>query len=158
MATTQDNSLHNGLSVIAFDGIKLAFALDEVMGVQRTYLLDYDDKPSPFALCSIVHAGRRWPVFALGRDYELLTKLPAERNYCVCLSADDGQTGLALACETVNAIPLEPNVNPTPVPVCVQRTDSPLQAWHWHREHILPISSAPSLTRYLSGLMEGHNG
>ena len=157
MATAQSNGLHNGLSVLAFDGVQLAFALSEVLGIQRTYLLDYDDKTLPFALCSIVHAGRRWPVFGLGPDYELLVELPAKRNYCVCLSADDGETGLALACETVNAVPLEPSFNPAPVPVCAQRADSPLQAWHIHRERMLPISSTPALARYISGLMEEYN-
>ena len=154
MTTIQDK----GLSVLTFDGVQLAFALNEVFGVQRTYLLDYDDKPLPFALCSMVHAGRRWPVFGLGRDFVPLAELPAERNYCVCLSADDGETGLALACETVNAIPLGPDINPAVVPVCAQRADSPLQAWHLHRERMLPITSTPALARYISGLMEGYNG
>lgn len=153
MATAQNN----GLSVLTFDGVHLAFPLNEVAGVQQVSLLDKNSE-LPLALGSVVHGGRSWPVFGLSGNLELLTTLPAQRTYCICLSADDSETGLALACDTVNAIALAPGLSPPSIPTCMQRADSPLRQWYRHGEQILPISSTPALARYIKNLMEQDDG
>ncbi len=147
----------NGLSVLAFDGARLAFPLTDVVGAQRASQLERSEDLPPLALGTIEYAGRRWPVFGLGRDYALLSELPENCGYCACLSADGSETGLALACETIGSIPIGTDEQPAEVPISVQRPDSPMERWHLHGERILPISSTPALMRYISRLMEKHH-
>ena len=109
----------------------------------------------PLALGSVVHAGRRWPVFRLNENFEPLFDLPLQNIYCVCLSADDGATGIALICDTVETIRLEANDPiPTMLPTCMQREVTPLQKIFLHNEHLLPVSTAPALANYLKALMK----
>ncbi len=144
---------NESLSVIKFDGARLAFPLAEVVGMQRISALE-ENSEIPLALGSVIHGGRRWPVFGLGGDFELLFTLPAQRMHCICLSADGVQTGLALACDTISTIALGPDLEPLPIPICIQRADSPLRTWCWWNEKILPVSSTPTLITYFKGLME----
>ena len=144
MATEQNN----GLSVLAFDGARLAFPLGEVLGVQRSSQIEAE-QDNPLALGGIVHAGRRWPVFALDGGFNRITMLPAERPYCVCVSADGGETGLALMCDTVNGVSLEAQRPPPVLPECLRAPHSPLRQWYRLGEQIVPITSAPALADYL---------
>ena len=153
MATIQGN----GLSILEFDSAQLAFPLHEVAGVQRISLLEKNSE-LPLALGTVVHDGRSWPVFGLNGSFALLPTLPAQRAYCICLSADGSETGLALVCDTVNTVALAPGQSPLPIPTSIQRADSPLRQWYWRAEKILPISSTPALAGYIKNAMEQNNG
>lgn len=153
MATPQTN----GLTILAFEGVRLAFPLGEVVSIQRTVDLEAA-AGVPLALGSLVYAGRRWPVFGLTAAYVPLRQPSPNSTYCVCLSADDGQTGLALTCDTVNAISLERDTGPQALPSCMQREATPLRQLFKHQERLLPVSTAPALAAYLRTLMENHDG
>ena len=142
-----------GLSILSFDGTRLAFPLSEAVSIRRSTELDQTHK-IPLALGSVIHADRLWPVFGLSAHYEPQTALAAGTVYCVCLSADDGQTGVALACETVNSVNLSGDVMPPePLPACMQRAATPLRQLFRQGEQLVPISTAPALAAYLRSLV-----
>ena len=149
-----DSKQGNGLSVLSFDGVRLAFPLAEVIGLQRSALLETENKPVPFALASIVHASRRWPVFALDKHLQPLPSVPEQDLYCVCLSTDNAESGIALLCERIDTVALATDVELVSIPSCIQQADSPLRHWHWHSEAVLPISSAPAIAAYISARLE----
>ncbi|MEZ5591361.1 MAG: hypothetical protein R3F53_11925 [Gammaproteobacteria bacterium] len=142
-----------GLSILSFDGARLAFPLSEAVSIRRSTELDETHK-IPLAVGSVIHADRLWPVFGLNANYQPLASLTAGTIYCVCLSADNGQTGVALACETVNTISLTDDVMPPePLPTCMQRAATPLQQLFRQGEQLVPISTAPALAAYLRSLV-----
>ncbi len=153
MATRQVN----GLSILAFEGAHLAFPLGEVVSVQRTTDVE-SEVDVPLALGSLIYAGRRWPVFGFSASYTLVQQPSPSSSYCVCLSADDGKTGLSLVCDTVNAISLENETGPQPLPTCMQREATPLRQLFKHQERLLPVSTTSALAAYLRTLMENHDG
>ena len=141
-----------GLSILSFDGAHLAFPLSEAVSIRRSTELDETHK-IPLAVGSVIHADRLWPVFGLNANYQPLTSLTAGTIYCVCLSADNGQTGVALACETINTINLADNESPEPLPNCMQRAATPLRQLFRQGEQLVPISTAPALAAYLRSLV-----
>ena len=149
--------LAKGLSILAFDSVQLAFPVDEVLGVQPLSLIEPNPE-APLALGSITQGGRRWPVFGFSADFKLLSGLLAQHSYCVCLSADGAETGLALVCDTVNGVSLASGAAAPSLPVCLRAIDSPLRHWYQFGSLLVPISSAPALARYITRLMEQKNG
>ena len=143
-----------GLSILSFEGIRLAFPLSEAVGIQRSADLE-ENHDIPLAVASVVYASRRWPVFRLDVNFEpLISSLPND-IHCVCLSSDDGQTGVALVCEEIEAFRLGPdNLVPTLLPTCMQREATPLWKLFLHGEYLLPVSTAPLLATYLRSLIK----
>ena len=148
----------HGLSIVSFNSTRLAFPLGEALGLQRSADLESASEPEtsvPLTIGSIIHAEQRWPVFNLNADFIPMPTLSATTHHCLCLSADGGATGVALACETVETLSFNADaIAPTPLPTCMQRAATPLQQLYVYDKHILPISSAPALAAYLRSLME----
>lgn len=146
-----------GLSILSFAGVSLAFPLQEAVSIQRSQDLEKIDQLT-LAAGSMVYADKRWPVFQLDANFKPLTDSLPANVYCVCLSADGGQTGVALTCETVESIQLKADQpTPDPLPVCMQLDATPLQQLFLHNDHLLAVSSAPALTAYLKSLMEEYS-
>lgn len=143
-----------GLSILSFSGTQLAFALSEVVSIRRSR--DLEDKCDvALSVGSVVHTERRWPVFHLNASFEPSLDLPCENVYCVCLSADASVTGIALTCDAVNTISLNPGDRiPSPLPICMQRDVTPLKQILLYEDQLLPVSTAPDLATYLRFLME----
>jgi len=145
----------NDLSVLNFAGVKLAFPLKEVSGVQRISRLESDsDSELPLAFGSLVHNGRRWPVFGMANNLSLLSSLSKQFLYCVCLSADNDETGLALACESVNTVVLGPGVSTQPLPEYMRPTHSPLHHWVKLDHSVVTISNVLAMAQYIKRLIE----
>jgi hypothetical protein len=148
-------STEQGLSVLSFDGTQLAFPLAEAVSIQRSVSIEQNGA-IPLAAGSVVYADRYWPVFSLNARFEPLSGAPPKDNmYCVCLSADDGQTGVALTCETLRTVRWDAGEpGPGLLPVCMQRDVMPFQLIYRHGADLLPVSRAPVLATYLRSLMK----
>ena len=142
-----------GLSILSFAGMRLAFPLTETVSIRRSSEL-VENHAMPLACGSVVHAERRWPVFRLNANFEPLLGSLQQNSYCVCLSADDGQTGLVLACDATNLFKwTTEDMLPIPLPTCMQREVTPIQQLIQQGTQLLPVSSAPVLAAYLRSLM-----
>jgi hypothetical protein len=141
-----------GLSVLTFGKARLAFPLEEVLAVQPKSLIESACEV-PLAIGSLIQSGRRWPVFGLEENFKLSTSLSAQRTYCICLSADDAETGLALVCDTVNGVSLADSVIPPPLPDCMRFAHSPLRHWYRLDEVLLPVSNVLALAGYIKSLI-----
>jgi chemotaxis signal transduction protein len=78
------------------------------------------------ALGTIRFAGELWPVYSLTEDLDMSTEIPGSRRVCVVLSAADGYFGLL--CDDVAILGGEQPLRLKPVPVCMRKSDSPVQA------------------------------
>lgn len=147
----------HGLSILSLGEMKLAFPLSEVAGIRRCTEMEAENPLNiPLSLGCISHAGHYWPVFQLNDLMQPEQHIDPCNGYCLCLSADNNQTGVALLCETVNSVPLHSDgVQPIPLQACMQRAVTPIQQLFLHMGQLLAVSSTANLATYLRTLADG---
>lgn len=148
------DTLINQLTLLTFDNTRLAVPLSEVVTIERTRQMQPDDSPTRI-LGSVAQGGNTYPVYGLSARFDLLTQLPTQRLFCVCLRANDGDAELALACDTTMPIRLEQTELLNVLPECMQKADTPLQGLFNHGQQLVLFSTTAALANYINR-MENH--
>jgi hypothetical protein len=148
------DTLTNQLTLLTFDDTRLAVPLSEVVTIERTRQMQPDDS-STRLLGHVIHTGDEYPVYGFSPAFDLLPQLPSQRLFCVCLRASQGETKLALACDTTMPIRLEQAELLNALPECMQRTDTPVQGLFNHGQRLILFSTLGALANYINR-MESH--
>lgn len=143
------------LAILTFDNVRLGLPLQEVAVIERIAGIRYSEA-SGQSLGSLSRMGRRYAVYGFSPRLQLLPELPSQRLFCACLGEQSAQTGVAVACDTVVPVNLEQAAVLQPVPVCMQRTGSPLRYLLKYRQRLVLVSTAAALMDYINGLENAH--
>lgn len=142
------DTLTHQLTMLAFDNVRLAVPLSEVVTIERTRQMQLDHGAA-HRLGRVIHRDDEYPVYSFSQTFDLLTQLPTQRLFCVCLQANPGKTRLALACDTTMPIQLEQSELFNSLPECMQGTDTPLQGFFKNGQQLVLFSTTAGLATYI---------
>lgn len=144
------------LAILTFDNVRLGLPLNEVAVIERIAGIRYSEAPGQ-ALGSLSRLGRRYAVYGFSSWLRLLPELPSQRLFCACLEGKSARMGVAIACDTVIPVNLDQEAILQSMPICMQRTGSPLRYLLKYRQRLIWVSTAAALADYINGL-ENANG
>lgn len=145
----------NQLTLLTFDNTRLAVPLSEVVTIERTRQLQPDDSMGGI-LGRVTHGGHGYPVYGFSPAFDLLPRLPDQRLFCVCLKTNEGETRLALACDTTMPIRLEQIELLNALPECMAQADTPLQGLFNHGQRLVLFSTTAALAAYINRMENQH--
>jgi hypothetical protein len=141
--------LTNQFTLLTFENTHLAVPLSEVVTIERTRQMQPDDSPTRM-LGSVSQGGNTYPVYVLSPEFDLLTQLPTQRLFCVCLRAEDGDAELALACDTTMPMRLEQSEHLEVLPECMQKAETPVQGLLNQGQRLVLFSTTGALANYIN--------
>lgn len=136
------------LTMMIFDGVRLAVPLSEAVSIERTAQLQPGDTESQ-ALGVVLARNQHYPVYALSRRLALLSAIPAQCAFCVCLGHDDRGQRLALACESVSPLRLDNATTIQPLPTCMHSPGTPVRGLYGLGKQLVLCSTTDDLAAYI---------
>ncbi len=136
------------LTMMMFDGVRLAVPLSAAMTIERSAHIQPGDTAGQ-ALGAITAHNQSYPVYALSHRLEVLPTLPEQRAFCVCLEDESTAQRLAIACDSVTPLRLDSATVIQPLPTCMQYTGTPLRGLCTVAQQLVLVSTADALVAYL---------
>ena len=151
-ASPEDVDAVAGITIVRYGETTLGFMSQEVVQLQAKGSLK-KERLAPLSVGSVVHNKKKWPVFGLANDYRLLESPPDQNAACVCLSPDNGVTGIAFLCDSIKHLNPRHGFRLQAIPDFMRFETSPITHWAAMYANVITIVSCASMTRYIKSLI-----
>lgn len=136
-------------ALIKMDGLNLVLPQGDIRTLEPASDVD-TASPALNSTGWIIFQQKRWPVYCLSEDLDLLRSAPASRRACAMLSIGTGYMGL-LCNDVVVLKEFESQMHE--VPVAMRMPHTPVMGLSEHAQGIACISNASRLTAYIEKLV-----
>jgi hypothetical protein len=135
-------------ALIGFDSVRLLIPQRAVATIEMIASLDAETEASN-AVGGLSAAGRRWPVYAMSADFNLLAQSASTSKYCVAFDID-AQPAFAIVCDEVSSLTLTSADEISPLQECMRAPGSPIEGLLLRDDRVMFCSSEQTLHQFLS--------
>ncbi len=132
-------------AMLTLDGRRLLLPQGDIRTLEPLADMDIASPPDQ-GVGWIPFEGTQWPMYCLSGELSILGTIPPARRICVLLTLGDGYFGLL--CDGLVALQGQA-VEPSPLPACMARPGSPIEALVLQGDAMGLVSGAARLEAFL---------
>jgi hypothetical protein len=135
-------------ALVGFDSIRLLIPQRAVATIEMIASMDAEAEADN-AVGGLSVAGRRWPVYAMSANFDLLDQCASTSKYCVAFDID-AQPAFAITCDEVSSLTLTSADEISPLQECMRTTGNPFEGLLLRDDRVMFCSSEQAMRQFLS--------